>query len=244
MDTPELSPRKATVLGHVGTFKQLSASQIGALNFPTQTTHTPLARCLKWLTDHGHLVRLPRRPPGGAGGGGDQYVYRLGRKGWNYLVKHHHWKEPYHRYTQAHPHTLSIAEVFIELWRASEADRFKLLTFGTEPTCHREVDGVLVTPDAYLEAGNQSWVVPVFLEVDRGGEGRAKLEDKFRRYGHAYRRWGDERGSFPLVLFVVPDPERYTYIERLVSNLPEDEQRIYELCFFGSVAEAVERLLQ
>lgn len=129
-----LTPRDAEVVELVGRFRQLSAGQIRALVFGTQTSKTPLDRSLQRLLQGRYVARLDRLV-GGLGGGSGQYVYQLGRAGWRLLGK----GGAYRPQRQLSWHTLTIADCFVQLTALERNGRLAVLAFepgtGLPPEC-------------------------------------------------------------------------------------------------------------
>src|SRR5690348_5885297 len=125
-----LAERDRAVIALVGRFRQLSAAHIGAALFPGLVSKTPLDRCLKRLTERRYLVRLAR-PVGGDGGGSAQFVYQLGRLGWQLLGRTGAYWAP----RTPNRHALAIADCYVKLLDAERAGKLKLLRFDPEPDC-------------------------------------------------------------------------------------------------------------
>jgi len=215
-----LSPRDHAVVELVERFRQLSAAHVRALLFPELASQTPLDRTLRRLVERKYLARLERLV-GGAGGGSGQYVYQLGRQGWRLLGK----SGNYFPYRAVNLHTLAIADCYVALKAEEAKGMVEVMKFVTEPGCHLSVSGISLTPDAYVEIGNraQRMRYRYFVEVDRGTESAAKIQEKCQRYWRAYQRW--DEAFFPQVLFVVPDERRRFEVERVVADGPSDEAR-------------------
>jgi hypothetical protein len=234
---PRLSARDRSVVELIGRFAHLTAGQLGPLLFDGQASKTPLDRTLKRLTERRYLARLVR-PVGGDGGGSAQYVYQLGRAGWRLLAK----SGEYWPFRAVNLHTLAIAECFVQVSVSAQIGQCALIKFEPEPSCHVEVEGIKLTPDAAVELGYRDRGVKVtaWLEVDRGTEHREVIKEKCVRYWHAYQRW--QENVFPLVIFVVPDQQRQQVIEQVIINGPKDAQPLFYVCRALAVAEDIHRL--
>ncbi len=201
-------------------------------------THTSVKRVLARLVDQHHLARIPRLV-GGDGGGSAQYVYQLGRQGHRFLGRAN-------RYTPTravNEHTLAIVDCRVALSAAQPTRALIVLAFETEPSCHRVVGNVLLTPDAFVEIGigepGQGIKLSCWLEVDRATEhNHSQIRDKCLRYWHAYQQWSDDT-IFPVVLFVVPDERRKAVIDRVIGGGPEEGQRLFRTCRRLELVEAI-----
>ncbi|KFU80778.1 hypothetical protein BB31_12570 [Amycolatopsis lurida NRRL 2430] len=194
----------------VAKFRQMTRGQLQTTVFAENASATPLDRTLKRLVEQKHLTRLARLV-GGDKGGSAQYVYQLGRAGWKLLDKPGAYWAP----RAVNLHTLAVADCYTWLKQAEHRDELEVIQFTTEPECHQSVGSVLLTPDAYVEAGNRAEQVKraYWLEVDRGTEHVGTLKEKCSRYQDAYRLWQDT--YFPQVLFVVPDEQRAELIRKV-----------------------------
>lgn len=231
-----LSPRDRTLIELVGRFRLMTRAQIGAVLFVTQASKTPLDRSLQRLTAGGYLARLARFV-GGDAGGSEQYVYQLGRVGWR-LIGGGHAYRPLRSVSQ---HTLMITECFVALHRLEQMGRLSVVTFEPEPGCHRQVAGVTLTPDAYVEVGlrERQRKYALWLEIDRDTEHAETIKGKCVRYWRAYQHW--EGDVFPYVVFVVPDARRAQEIKRVIATGPANAQALFWVLTLDSVAEDIHR---
>jgi hypothetical protein len=228
-----LSPRDIRIVELVGRFRIMTAEQIRAVMFSTQTSKTPLDRALGRLTAGGYLARLARMV-GGLGGGSGCYVYQLGRAGWRLLGK----GGGYRPFRVVDLHTLTIAECFVALKALEQQGQLMVISYQPEPGCHRTVGTTLLTPDASVELGMiaQRLRYCFFLEIDRDTENSDTIKDKCIRYWRAYKAWDGE--VFPYVVFVVPDTARQRELERVIASGPDEAQklfRVYEPDTFGEL---------
>ena len=241
------SDRDTAIVQLVGDFKILRASDIRAVLFQGVNDPKACSSALLRLTERGYLDRLPRLSPGGAGGGGQQYVYQLGRRGWELCGRTgNYWK---HRDgdTWGVRHTLAIAAAYVSLLEAHNAGQLPEPRFGTEPGCHRLVDGIDLRPDAYVELKQPGGeFTKLWLEIDRSTERAEKLADKCSRYWAAYKRWDTARHGdvFPLVLFVVPDMRRAQYVREVFQGGPEGSAELFDVCMAATLVETVQGLAQ
>lgn len=231
---PAMSDRDCAVVELVGQFKQLTAGHIAAALFADRSSQTPCDRALKRLCDRGFLMRL-ERPIGGSAGGSAQYVYQVGRAGWRLLRR----DGSYWAARAINPHTLMIADCFIQLHRAERRGDLALLRFDAEPISHRNVGPIQLTPDAYVEVGIPARRLRfnLMLEIDLGTEHARVIQEKCVRYWRAYERW---RGKhFPYVVFIVPDAARHREITRIVMGGPEQAREIFRISWFPDFTKTI-----
>lgn len=225
-DVKEISERDRKVVELVGQFKQLTPRHVRALAFAGVASQTPVDRALKRLVDRRYLMRLERRLVGGTRGGSAQYVHQLGRQGWKLLGRHGDYWAP----RAVNLHSLALADCIVALKAAEQRGvPLELVRFTTEPECHETVGGVRLTPDAFVDLNLRSNKLVSWLEVDRGTEHLATIQEKCERYWKAFIS-GQWDGHFPFVLFVVPDEERERAIERVVRDGPSAALELFKVC--------------
>jgi Replication-relaxation len=234
-----LNQREAAIVALVGRFRLMTAEQIRAVLFPSQSSKTPLDRALLRLTAAGYLARLGRMV-GGFGGGSGQYVYQLGRAGWRLIGK----GGAYRPLRAIDLHTLMIADCFVQLHRLEQAGALTVITYQPEPSAHLTVAGTALTPDAYVEIGVHSpqRKFSYWLEIDRDTENPDNIRGKCTRYWRAYQAWDGE--VFPYVVFVVPDSMRQRELQRVVSGGPAEAQPLFQITLLDSFAEVMHRNMQ
>ncbi len=161
-----LSARELAVASTVAQLGQLTTRQIGDIAFAGLRSPMPLKRTLKRLTDRRVLDRLGLRVVGGNGGGSSWYVYQLGRVGGRLLGL----PREYPQYTEVSNHMLDVSECFAVLKRLEQAGAVEVVGYKGEDAAYREVGGVKLTPDLFVDFGVSAarrrftW----WLEVDRG----------------------------------------------------------------------------
>lgn len=234
-----LSPREHVVVEAVAQLGQLTARQIGTLAFAGLKSATPLKRTLKRLTDRRVLARLKLRIVGGCGGGSSTYVYQLGRQGGRLLGL----PREYPRYTTVDDHMLDTAQCLIRLKQLQHAGRLTVLDYQGEDAAYREVSGVKLTPDLYvqLQLTASGHCLTRWLEIDRATERAPQIADKCWRYWQAYRQWDNDLHGpvFPRVLFVVPDEKRERDIGRVIAKQPAEAWAIFQVCTMASFPQFV-----
>lgn len=209
-DSMFATTRDHEIVHTIGRFKQLSSGHVRDLIFHENLSDTPAKRSLKRLAERGYLKRIERRLIGGTGAGSGQYVYQLGPLGWKITgMEGRYWPARSIDY-----HTLAIADSYVSLRIAERAGMVNVLTYENEPETWRELAGVQLTPDLYLELEllDKAQRLALWVEVDLGTERQSVIKDKFARYWHAYQH--AELEVFPLVLFLTPDQHRSYDLKR------------------------------
>lgn len=222
----QLSERDIAIVSSVGEHRFLTARHLEHLHFDDHATTESGARVcrrvLARLTRDRLLVRLDRRV-GGVRAGSASYVYALGAAGGRLINgERHRVTEPSILFLD---HTLAIADIHVELVKATRAGQLQLVEVEVEPKCWRRYSGSggsreIVRPDLYVVTASGEFEDCWFVEVDRGTESPAALSRKCRAY-ELYRRSGNEqkaRGTFPLVAWVAPNEARARRIELLISR--------------------------
>lgn len=231
-----LSERDHAVIHSVQEHRFLTAPQLEALHFADHSTPEAGARVcrrvLARLTKERLLARLKRRV-GGVRAGSSSFVYALGPVGRRLVADGRRLTEPSLLFLD---HTLAVAEARIELVRASRVGTLELAEVEVEPACWRRYMGQggaaeIVRPDLYVVTRQGEFEDCWFIEIDRGTESPAAIGRKCR--GHqAYWRTGreqDQRGAFPLILWVTPEEARAQRIEKVIGgarNLKRDLFRV------------------
>ena len=116
----------------------------------------------------------------------------------------------------------------------------------SEPHCWRGfVSGfgrrVILKPDLFVRVGVGALEDRWFIEIDLATEASGTLAAKARRYLAHFRSGAEQRefGTYPRVLWVVPDARRQTQLEAVLGGLPEGARRLFAVCL---MAETIQRL--
>lgn len=219
-----LSPRDRIILRLADYFGQAGTAAIFALAFPDAKSKTSCDRTLRRLFDEGYLARVEnRRGVGGVRGGSVEHVYYLGPEGWKLCKRDGRW----HR-RQRDYHALSILDAYLRLIDAQRAGALVLKGFQPEPEAWRQVAGVTLKPDIYLELErpNKNGTLKVWLEIDLGTERQARIAEKLDRYVAAFE--SGELDPFPRVVFVAHDDERATELQWMIERRPSTEPRLFK----------------
>jgi protein involved in plasmid replication-relaxation len=188
-------------------------------------------RALKRLHDWRVLDRLPRSI-GGVRAGSRGFVYGLGPAGARLMASDGRVRRlgtPGDRHIA---HTLAVAELAVGLMEAERAGRLELLAVEGEPRCWRRFSGPLgsrlvLKPDLYLRVGVGSYEDRWMVEVDRATEASTTITGKARQYLAHYRT---STGTYPRVLWTVPDDRRAEVIAEALRPLPEGAARLFSIC--------------
>ena len=211
------------VLEALDSFNQLTTAQLASLVFPDVKSRTTYDRVLKRLYVDKYIERTEkRRLIGGRDAGGGEYVWQLGRNGWDYFGR-----PGRHSRKAINFHTLLASALSV---RVIEMKRQGLLDIGglvTEPDCHHEIASEYLKPDLHmtLTRASSGGIIEIFVEIDKDSQNPKRLGEKLGRYERAIAHASDpeleefDRGRFPLVVFVCDDEERR---ERIVKVIKKD----------------------
>jgi len=227
----DTSPRDQRIMELVAAFGQLAGGQLARLVFHERKSHSSRDRVLRRLVGSDLLAYVDRRQVGGWRSGSAQHVYQLGRKAW---PLHHEGR--YYLARSIDRHGLGIADVFVALVEAERTGKLRMTDFVTEPACHEDIGHISLTPDARFDVETSAGHVSYWLELDMGTERAPQLADKCRRYWHAVR---SDRTKHPLVLFVVPDAERISFIQRVVEGGPDEAQGLFRVTELSGLIEMI-----
>lgn len=242
-----LSARQEAVAHHVAQLGQVSAGQLGAVEYHGLKSLTPRKRDLKRLTELGVLVPLEIQIRGGDGGGSTNYIYQLGREGGRLLGV----AKKCPRYGEYDPHMHDIAECFVKVKQEEQAGSLKVLRYLGEDAAYLELTDragtIKLTPDLFVDFGTYeprrrlSW----WLEVERSDKGDSYIAGKCARYLRAYRVWSANTNTyasdvFPRVVFVAITDGRRRAIERVIAKQPDEARAkgLFQVCLMSSFPQA------
>lgn len=218
--------RDRQIVLSVDRFNQLSTEHINQLHFQGLASATPLYRTLDRLVARKYLARIQRRMVGGNGAGSGQYVYGLGSEGWKAVGR----TGKYWLFRQVNYHTLGIADAYIELLKLERENRIEIKGFRTEPDTHTVIAGADLRPDMFVEAGRvfEDRTMSLWIEIDMGTERRKAIEEKLKRYWHAYEHANAETlPVFPVVLFLAPDDMRARELRWIIDSGPKEARDLF-----------------
>lgn len=231
----QLSDRDIRMLEDVERFRLLTTRQLQRLHFPV----TPLGphvtassatrgttRVLNRLEELGVITRLARRI-GGIKHGSALTVWQVGAAGDRFLrarrgdPKRRRYEEPGRTFMS---HMLAVADTAVALIEQANAGRYELLELDLEPTCWRTFNSgsaapITLKPDLLVVTADADTETHSFVEVDLGTEHLPAVLRKCRTY-QRYHATGNEqhdRGLFPAVVWIVPDPIRATRIREAIA---------------------------
>jgi hypothetical protein len=239
----ELSARDRQVLQATADLRLITGGQLMRLVFraPAATSHNAriARRCLQRLTATGLLWRLERRV-GGIRAGSSSYVYALSPAGGRALgeaTSRGRSREPSLTFQD---HTLTVSEIYVQLFEHHYLHPFEELVVETEPSCWRSLDdgsGGILKPDLLVTAitpDEERWL---YIEVDRGTEHIAAIQRKVALY-RAHQRSGREQarlGGFPAVLWLVPNQHRATQLRRYLEPANREQRGLHTVAIEGDV---------
>ncbi|MDH4171630.1 MAG: replication-relaxation family protein [Acidimicrobiia bacterium] len=216
----ELSERDRAILATVDQLRFVRGLQLERLHFEGLAESSRARRrrdVLNRLTRAQLLTRLERRI-GGQRAGSAGHIYALGPGG----QRLHQLQagQPRRLRHRAEPslaflaHTLAVAETYTLIHDAGT----ELVTVEVEPDCWRTVHSgyqtLTLKPDLFTELAAGNLIYSWFIEIDLGTERRPALRRKAQRYLDAYHHGfhGQPEGSFPRVLWLVPDTKRAYFL--------------------------------
>lgn len=242
-----LSDRDRAIVSSVAKLGLVSGQHLERLYFtPSQRGSSARAcrRVLERLVALRVLARLERRI-GGVRAGSSGFIYALDVAGQRLL-----WADAKRGTRPRTPslpflrHALSVTELFVTLTETARSGALELLSFTSEPRCHRSFAGpggvrTMLRPDAYVRLGIGDYEDSYFVEVDLATESgpriAAKLKD-YRRY-FASGREQERRGVFPRVLFLVPDERRKAFIAQIISREPAESWELFQVALLDRAIE-------
>lgn len=225
-----LGDRDQEILRDVGRLRFLSGGQVARLHFAEGTAVGRQRRAqasLRRLTDDGYLSRLPRRV-GGVGSGSERFVYRLGYRGQREVHPERRARTPEDSGWLFVEHSLSVADLVVELSEAERAGQCSALHVQGEPAVWRHYVAasgrvLVLKPDLGVHVVADGASLVWFIEVDRATEGLKRIRSKASQYLDYWRsgREQERLGVFPRVLWSVPDQKRAEAMRRTLAELPD-----------------------
>jgi hypothetical protein len=200
-------------------------------------------RALKRLSDWRVIAPLPNRARGGVRGGSDTLVYAVGPAGVKLLARRglrlRRFGTPSDRFIR---HTLAATGLVVDLHVADASGVLELIEVQQEPTSHRAFLGPFgrqwVKPDLFVRIGAGALEDRWFIEVDLATEHAGTLRAKCVRY-LAHLHSGEEQrthGTYPRVLWAVPDDHRAEQITAVLGRPPESTHGLFSICRFDEIA--------
>ena len=239
-----LSERDVTVLRLLLRFRLLTTIQLQRLVM-TEGSPTTRARRMRSVLQRLRrigVVQQLNRHIGGIRAGSEGTVYRLTGRGIGALnrldgiERRRIGGEPGERYVR---HVLTVSELNVTLVEQTRDSTDELLVFEAEPVSWRSYTGpyggvVTVRPDAFVRTARRDYEHTSFVEVDLATESVATVGRKCRAYV-AYWQSGTEQrqlGTFPRVVWVVPDERRQRQVMTAVQRLPLEHRHLFAVTTF------------
>jgi hypothetical protein len=204
-------------------------------------------RALKRLTDCRVLETLPRRI-GGIRTGSDGLIYHAGRAGVRLLATRGvHGPRVEAPGTLHLAHTLATTELALTLREADAAGRLEVIETQQEPRCWRRypaAGGVqrVLKPDLFVRVAagptgslEDRWMI----ELDLASESGRTIARKAARYLEHFRsgREQHDHGTYPRVLWAVPDPPRVAQLGDVLAAQPAEARRLFTVCLIAEVVD-------
>jgi len=237
-----LSQRDREIIGVVGLLGLASAAQLERLfwaggDSDPATLGRLRRRALHRLVELGVLTTLERRIGGvRAGSAGHIFVLdRLGRR-LHEPERVGRLRTPEEPGTLFVRHALAVSDLYVLVSEAARAGHLELLSWESEPTCHRPFPGpmgarLILKSDAFLRLGIGAYEDRWFVELDTGTHRRGAVARKLDTY-LAYYRSGREQAVhsvFPRVLWVATTDERAEQLSGWVEALPAPHRRLFAI---------------
>jgi hypothetical protein len=219
-----LSNRDRQITRYVAVFGQLTASHIRRLVFADLASPTPTTRALHRLVTSGHLARVERqRLVGGAKGGAGQYVYTLGRRGYQ-LYFDGTWRPQ----RNVNYHNLLVADSFLAIKQTASNGLLSVDYSATGDDAAAKVGSVELRPDLRIDVTlSDGRTLMRWLEIDMATEGKKQIKDKLARYWMAANTHDPEWPRIPRVIWVACDEERAKELRWIIDQGGDDGQRDY-----------------
>jgi hypothetical protein len=245
-----LTDRDRRALHTVSRFGVMSGAQLQALLWQEVSLSARGRVARRGLA---RLVRLDVLQPlarrvGGERAGSASTTFAVGRAGQYLLQSGRRVRAAYTPGARYLAHRLAVAQLYVEL-EAGSTDATKeatLLSFDPEPGCWRPYMAgfgarQVLKPDAFLKLATADYELSWFIEIDMATEALPTVKAKALRY-HEYFQTGTEqaeRGVFPRVLWIVPDPGRAEAVRDTLAQLPAGAHRLSAV---ATTAEALATL--
>ncbi len=199
-------------------------------------------RALKRLTDWRVLETLPRRI-GGIRTGSDGLVYRVGRAGVRLLAARGiHGPRVEVPGTLHLAHTLATTELALRLREADHAGELEVIETQQEPRCWRRYPGAggvqrVLKPDLFVRVGAGALEDRWMIEIDLASESGRTIARKAARYLEHYRSGREQHahGTYPRVLWTVPDVQRAEQIKDVLAHQPAEVRPLFTVSLSDQV---------
>lgn len=231
-----LSERDVDVLRLLANLRLLTGRQLQRLVVAdgSRTTRARRTRSVLLRLYERRLIQRLDRRVGGIRAGSDGFVYRLTSRGFGALAqidglpRRRVAGQPGERFVA---HVLAVSELYVQLVDATRNEDREhspsLVGFDAEPACWRRYPAAhsgtaTIRPDAFVQTGDGEQGYVHFIECDMATESLTTIRAKCRSYVSYWRSGSEQRriGTFPRVLWVVPNTARAERIEGVIRQLP------------------------
>jgi hypothetical protein len=241
-----MSGRDLALLGLLQDHRFLTTHQLEAFCFHDLNTPSSAARSARRVLARlaqERLVDRPARRIGGTYAGSAANIWSLTGAGHRLLSLHAgkgtavRVRTPSARFID---HYLAIGDVRLQAVTAERRGRLSVSRLQVEPLCWQAFteDGgshAVLKPDLALTttpARDHEYEDHWYVEVDRATESIPTVLRQCRVYEDC-RRAGvvqDERGVFPIVVWVVPNERRATTVSTAIMRSPRLDSSLYRVC--------------
>ena len=122
-------------------------------------------------------------------------------------------------------HTLAVADAYVRISTLGKGVKaLSVLFLAVEPECWKSYEkygkSYSLRPDLHLILKNGKFYDHWFIEIDLGTESMTKIVTKCKRYYDYYYTGKEqaENGTFPIILWVVPDEKRKAKITATIND--------------------------
>ncbi|WP_035941647.1 replication-relaxation family protein [Frankia sp. CcI6] len=133
------------------------------------------------------------------------------------------------RAAKADDHTVAVAELYVRLVEEQRAGRIAGFEFTRTPASRIRGGGTVLEPDARTLVRRLTptgiFRLTWHVEVDLDSE-YTEIREKIRRYTVIAADWP---GTFPPVLFLVPDAGRARYIQTQIADVPAQYHELFRV---------------
>lgn len=145
-------------------------------------------------------------------------------------------------------HCLAVGELVVGLVGAERDSRCQRLSIECEPEVWRRYVGphgtpAVLKPDLGIRLSTSQVSRVWLVEVDRATESPKRIRRKALQYLEYWRTGLEQKrvGTFPRVMWSVPDPPRQASIERVLGGLPDPAGAMFVV---AAQPETLARLLE
>jgi hypothetical protein len=246
----ELMPeRDWSVLHRIAEHRYLTTHQVQAFVFTALSTPESAARTTRHVLQRlarNALIRVTQQRVGGARSGSAARVWQLAPAGARLIQDDGATKRTHEPSLRFLAHCLAIADVHLGALDLNKLANVIEVHVQTEPTSWRRYVGMggeprWLQPDLAVVINLTDFSDRWFVEVDLGTESIPTLLKKCGQY-EAYRVSGieqQEHGAFPLVLWMMNQPERAEKLRSAILRSPRLTPELYRFATADTVQAAL-----